>query len=197
MVSTPTHVNPEVLPSSHLSSDWGVNVFSWKSKMCCTAKAAENPPGSSRWSKKKDLFDIPPTIRTNLAVCKGNGDDAIVAWSGPFSRLCDGSGEGNKLPGNIIPPVCRQVIRAASWLSARTRSIHLTRGYQEPATQHQHKLKFNLCWTETSKNTEVKKSGAQRRCGEFGTEPNPHSALTPSNIRQKPAPQKFSKVTVR
>lgn len=54
------------------------------------------------------------------------------------------------LRGRVIsspPTVCRQVIRAASEVSARTRSIRLSRGYQEPGTQHQHQLKFNLCWT--------------------------------------------------
>lgn len=115
------------------------------------------------------------------------------------------------LRGRVIlspppPTVCRQVIRAASEVSARTRSIRLSRGYQEPGTQHQHQLKFNLCWTgrkergrerKRSENTETRGSRglvSQRRRGEFtrSSEAQPPSALTPSSIRQEPAHRRHS-----
>lgn len=184
MVSTLTQVNPEVLPSSHPGR--GASVFSWKSKTCCTAKAAEIHWGiQADWNKKN--FDFPPTQNKSSCLQGQREWCNHCPETACFYHLCDIRRAGNKVPGNIIPRRL-QTGHLSSLLGERTNTVnraHQRLSGASNTTSTQAQVQSLLNREEMS----VRKSGARRSevAWGFRSEPNPHSALKPSNIRQKPA----------
>lgn len=97
---------------------------------------------------------------------------------------------GNK--ERVISSSRLQTGHSSSLLGERTNTVNaphqrLSGGSDTTSTQAQ--VQSLLNWEEgclkTQRSEEVGLV-SQRRCGEFSSEPNPHSALMPSNIRQKP-----------